>query len=212
MNKLLTKSTLSATIALTLIACGDGGDGGGGGGVAGIGGSGFISSGSVTGFGSVFVNGVEFATSSTVFDIDDSGSGSQADLAVGMVVTVNGTVNDDGVTGNATSISFDDQLQGPVSNITAVIADPDEENRSFTSLGTKVLINRFNTSFDVSGTIIAPNFNFDGIKDEDHVEISGFFNAAGELVATRVELKATAFSTSNIVELKGSITGLINTS
>ncbi len=208
MNTLLTKSALSAAIALTLVACGGSGSSGG---VAGIGGSGFISSGSVTGFGSVFVNGVKFETGSATFDIDDSGSGSQDDLAVGMVVTVNGTVNDDGVTGTATSISFDDQLQGPVSNITAVIDDPDEENRSFTTLGIKVLINRFNTSFDVSGSIIAPNFDFDGIKDDNHVEISGFFNDAGDLVATRVELKATAFSTSDIIELKGSITGLINT-
>ena len=208
MNTFLTKSALSAAIALTLAACGGGA---GGGGVAGIGGSGFTSSGSVTGFGSVFVNGVEFETSSTLFDIDDSGGGSQADLAVGMIVTVNGTVNADGITGTATSISFDDQLQGPVSAITAVFADPDEENRSFTTLGTTVRINRFNTSFDVSATVNAPNFDFDGIKDGDHIEISGFFNAAGELVATRVELKATAFNISNIVELKGTIAGLVST-
>ena len=51
MNTLLTKSALSATIALTLVACG-GGDSGG---IAGIGGSGFTSSGSVTGFGSVLL-------------------------------------------------------------------------------------------------------------------------------------------------------------
>lgn len=210
MNSLLTKSALSATIAFTLVACG--GVGGGSGGIAGIGGSGFTSTGSVTGFGSVFVNGVEFETSDTVFDIDDSGTGSQADLAVGMIVTVDGTVNADGVTGTATSISFDDQLQGPVNAITAVLADPDEENRSFTTLGTAVSINRFNTSFDVSSTVNAPNFNFDTIKNDDHVEISGFFNDAGELIATRVELKAKTFRTSDIVELKGTIFGLVNTS
>jgi len=211
MNSLLKKSALSATIALTLVACG-GGVGGGSGGIAGIGGSGFTSTGSVTGFGSVFVNGVEFETSGTVFNIDDSGTGSQADLAVGMIVAVDGTVNADGVTGTASSISFDDQLQGPVSAITAVLADPDEENRSFTTLGTTVHINRFNTSFDVSGNIKAPNFDFDSINDGDHVEISGFFNDAGELVATRVELKATAFSTSNIVELKGTVSGFTDVS
>ena len=116
MNTLLTKSALSAAIALTLVACGGSGSSGG---VAGIGGSGFISSGSVTGFGSVFVNGVKFETGSATFDIDDSGSGSQDDLAIGMVVKVNGSINDDGVTGTATSISFDDELQGPVSSLSA---------------------------------------------------------------------------------------------
>ena len=203
MNTLLTKSALSAAIALTLVACGGGA--GGGGSIAGIGGSGFTSSGSVTGFGSVFVNGVEFETSGTVFDIDDSGSGSQADLAVGMIVTVNGTVNTDGVTGTATSISFDDQLQGPVSNLSG--PDLDGENQTFSILGKLVRINLINTSFDVSSTVNAPNFNFDTIKNNDHVEISGFFNDAGELVATRVELKAITFSTSDIVELKGTVSG-----
>ena len=201
MNKLLTKSTLSAAIALTLVACGDGA--GGGGGVAGIGGSGFISSGSVTGFGSVFVNGVEFETSGTVFDIDDSGSGSQDDLAVGMVVTVNGTVNDDGLTGNATSISFDDQLQGPISSVSA--PDLDGDNRTITVLGKTIHISAIDTAFDVTGLLTGTAFDFDLIAAGNNVEISGFFNAAGDLVATRVELKATAFSTSNIVELKGTV-------
>jgi len=208
MNIQFTKNSLSAAIAITLVACG--GPGAPDGGVAGIGGSGYISSGSVTGFGSVFVNGVEFETSNTIFDIDDSGSGSQDDLAIGMIVTVNGTVNADGITGTATSISFDDQLQGPVSNITAVIDDPDEENRSFTILGTTVRINAINTVFDVSSTIPGTAFSFNSIKDGNSVEVSGFFNTAGELIATRVELKATSFSTSNIVELKGKIANLVS--
>lgn len=211
MNTLLAKSTLSAAIVLTLVACS--GDGGvssvGGGGISGIGGSGFISSGSVTGFGSVFVNGVEFETSGTVFDIDDSGSGSQDDLAIGMVVTVNGTVNDDGVTGTATSISFDDQLQGPVSNLSG--PDLDGENLTFTILGTTVHISAIDTVFDVSG-ILPPGtpFNFGSIDNGNNIEVSGFFNTAGELVASRVELKDSTFSTSNIVELKGTIKELVS--
>ena len=131
MKKIFTTTALTTAIALTLTACNDTGESDGG--VAGIGGSGYVSSGTVTGFGSVYVNGVKFETDTTVFDIDDSGSGSQDDLAIGMVVTVNGTVNDDGVTGTADSISFDDQLQGPVSNITAVIDDPDVDVVSITT-------------------------------------------------------------------------------
>lgn len=203
MKTLLYKTALSAAIAASLISCG--GDSG----VAGIGGSGFYT-GTVTGFGSVFVNGVEFETSGTVFDIDDSGSGSQDDLAVGMVVSVNGTVNADGVTGNATSISFDDQLQGPVSSLSA--PDLDGENRTFTVLGTTVRINAIDTVFDVTGVLSGTAFDFDLITNSNSVEVSGFFNTAGELVATRVELKASVFSISDIVELKGSITGLVNTS
>lgn len=206
MNSKFTKSALSAAIALTLVAC----TGGGGGGLAGIGGSGFVSSGSVTGFGSVFVNGVEYETSGTVFDIDDSGSGIQDDLAIGMVVTVNGTVNADGVTGNATSISFDDQLQGPVSNLSG--PDLDGENQTFTILGTTVRINAVDTVFDVTGILAGTPFDFGSIANGNNVEISGFYNTAGEIVATRVELKATTFSISNIVELKGTVSGFTDVS
>ena len=208
MNAKLITCALSAAMVLTLNACGGGG---GVGSVAGIGGSGFISSGSVTGFGSVFVNGVKFETGSTIFDIDDSGSGSQADLAIGMVVTVSGTVNADGTTGTATSISFDDQLQGPVSTLTA--PDLDGENRNFKILGKTVLINAINTVFDVSGDLPQTTpFNFGIIANGNNVEISGFWNDAGELVATRVELKATVFDPSNIVELKGTVTGFTDVS
>lgn len=205
MNTLLSKSSLSTAIALTLVACA--GDSGG---LAGIGGSGFISSGSVTAFGSVFVNGVEFETGNTVFDIDDSGSGSQDDLAIGMVVTVNGTVNADGITGTATSISFDDQLQGPVSNLSA--PDADGDNRTFTVLGTLVHISAIDTTFDVTGILGNTAFSFDLIANANNVEISGFFNTDGELVATRVELKAATFSTGDVVELKGTISGFTDIS
>lgn len=201
MKTLFYKSALSAAIAASLISCG------GGSGVAGIGGSGFVATGAITGFGSVFVNGIEFETSSSTFDIDGS-SGTQSDLAVGMIVNVSGSINSDGITGNATSISFDDQLQGPVASVS--LAD-DNDNRTLTILGTTVRINSVNTLFDVSGALPPTVFNFDNIAAGNSVEISGFFNDSGVLIATRVELKATAFSPSNIVELKGTISGLANT-
>ena len=204
MNSRLIKNALPAAIALAISACG-------GSAVVpvltGIGGSGFVATGTITGFGSVFVNGVEFETSNSLFDIDGS-SGSQSDLAVGMVVQVSGSVNDDGVTGTATEIRFDDQLQGPVSNL---FRNTDGENLSFVVLGTTVRVNSVDTVFDVTGTLSGTPFNFDTIANNSNVEISGFFNAAGELVATRVELKDVTFNAASIVELKGTISGLTNT-
>ncbi len=208
MNTLLKRSSLSAAIALTLVACG-----GGGGGLAGIGGSGFISSGSITGFGSVIVNGVKFETNDATFDVDGV-SGTQNDLAIGMIVNVNGSINDDGITGTATSISFDDELQGPVSGLLALDPNADNLTRTFTVLDVKVIIDSGSTTFDISGENNVPPgtiFNFDTIADNNNVEISGFFNSAGNLLATRVELKNVAFDTSSIVEVKGNISNLINT-
>ncbi len=204
MNKLLIKSTLATAIALSIAACSPADNEG----VAGIGGSGYVSSGSVTGFGSVFVNGVEFETDSSTFDVDGV-QGTQDDLAIGMIVQVSGSINADGITGNATSIRYDDQLQGPVKGLTA--PDADGITRSFTVLGTNVIIDSGSTSFDVSGDVTLPvntPFDFDSIADNNNIEVSGFFDSSGNLQATRVELKDITFDNSSIVEIKGTISAL----
>jgi len=78
-------------IALLLASCG------GGQLTAGIEGSGapVTTVGSITGFGSIFVNGVEYATAGAQIGIDGQ-PGTEAQLSVGDVVTVVGTVNADG--------------------------------------------------------------------------------------------------------------------
>ncbi|MCU7855552.1 MAG: hypothetical protein KZQ79_07650, partial [Candidatus Thiodiazotropha sp. (ex Lucinoma borealis)] len=67
LGKLLISATTAALIA-TLYSCG----GGGGSQVAdgGIGGTG-VSMGRVTGFGSIFVNGIEFETDNASFTVND---------------------------------------------------------------------------------------------------------------------------------------------
>ncbi len=109
----------SAATALTLLvaACGGGGsaDGGiggtGGGGGGGIGGTG-VALGTITGFGSVFVNGVEFSSSGTVIKRDDS-TVSQSDLRVGMVARVDGSITNQ----QATTITVDSAIKGRVEQV-----------------------------------------------------------------------------------------------
>ncbi len=81
----------------------------------GIGGSG-ISQGPITGFGSVFVNGIEhFLTSATiVVNGDEAGD---ADLKLGMIVRVAGAVDSAAGTGDATEIEYEQNLEGPVDSI-----------------------------------------------------------------------------------------------
>ena len=189
-------TTLAAALSLTtvLVACG----GGGSTDIAGIGGSGFVSSGTITGFGSVFVNGVKFETTRSSFDIEGT-QGTQDDLAIGMVVKVNGTINPDGVTGTATSIVFDDDLQGQVAGYTT-----DGLTASFTVMGIPVQLDSKTTYFDPDNGGIA----IDTITDGQFVELSGFFNGNGTLIAFRIENKN---GSDNNVELKGNITGLNGT-
>ena len=207
MNKSMLYSAITAALAINIAACGSGSSGSD---VAGIGGSGItptggvISSGTITGFGSIFVNGVEFETPPNV-TIDDNPS-SDDQLALGMRVTVNGTVNADGVTGTAESVSYDDDLDGPVSNLAPV--GNDGLFQTLTVLGRQVHISSTSTSFDVTGDLAGTTFDFDSIANDNHVEISGFLNSSGVLIATRVELKALVFDTSSIVEIKGIITSL----
>jgi hypothetical protein len=165
--------------------------------------SGLASSGVITGFGSIFVNGVEFETGSATFNVDGV-SGTQTDLAIGMKVDVEGTINADGVTGMATHVDFDEELQGPVSGINV----GDGQTRSFTVLGTTVIIDINDTRFDDDNG----DFSFDTIEDKDNVEISGFFDEMGALHATRIELEDDVFNASSIVEVEGTISGLSGTS
>jgi hypothetical protein len=199
MNKSILNSAIAAAMAIGLAACSSGGSD-----VAGIGGSGVTpsavkSSGTITGFGSVYVNGVKFDSSSSTISIDDN-PGVESDLAVGMRVTVSGTLIDDS-NGTATSISFNDDLEGPVSNIQTL---PYDTTRTLTILGRQVVIDSTTTSFDISSTLTGP-FDFDSIADNNHVEISGFLDSNGVMKATRVELKAAVFDVNSIVEIKGTV-------
>ena len=194
---------LPTLLAAGLIAC----SGGGGDQVAGIGGSGYISTGTVTGFGSVFVNGVEFETDASSFEVEDSSS-SQSALKVGMVVQVNGSVNPDGISGDATEIRFGDLLDGPVASRlgeTGVIPNADGTQKLFRVLGTNVIVDAVDTTFD--GT----NFDFNTIVLNNTVEISGFYDENQVLRATYIHLKSANFNPAEDVEIEGLITNLSGT-
>ncbi len=107
---------LAGASALVLAACGGGGSSGGIGGTGGggIGGTG-VAYGTITAFGSVWVNGVEYSTSNTTFKTDDNpnGGGSQNDLRIGMVVRVDGSVS--GAT--ASTITVDESIKGFVEQV-----------------------------------------------------------------------------------------------
>ncbi|MDD5393948.1 MAG: DUF5666 domain-containing protein [Thiothrix sp.] len=85
----------------------------------GIGGTG-ISTGVITAFGSVFVNGVEYDTGTATFTRDGMPVyRDRTEYHVGEYVTVKGKVNPDGVTGTATELVFNNVLEGPVTTVSA---------------------------------------------------------------------------------------------
>lgn len=157
-----------------VVACG----GGGGANLAGIDRLG-VSTGTITGFGSIFVNGVRYSTTGTAFDIDDA-PGSQSDLQVGQQVTVQWSSIDEGVTRRAVEVFYDDSVEGP---ITSGSIDP--VTQSFVVLGQTILV-------DADTSFAAPLIDLDSLSDGNVVEVSGLLaNSGGGVVvrATRVERK-----------------------
>jgi hypothetical protein len=151
--------------------------------------------GPITGFGSVFVNGVEYITANAQILIDRQ-PGTEAQLHAGQVVTIKGSVNDDGVTGTATEVSFDGDVQGPVAQI-------DLTNNTAVILGQTVRVTGstlFDDSFQPGDLTSLQNGSL-------FVEVSGFSNGAGEIMASRVDLKSAG---SNL-QVKGAIQALNTT-
>ncbi len=155
----------------------------------------------ITGFGSVFVNGVEYETTNANVNIDgvENAQGGDAGLKLGMVVSLSGDAT--GANGNAVSISFNDEVEGmvttlPVSNGTG--------GYTLTVMGLTINMDE-DTVFEnaVDGTLAISDIVIGNI-----VEVSGYSAGDGTVWATRVEMKSNARADGDTVELKGVIRDL----
>jgi len=152
------------------------------------------SRGLITGFGSVYVNGVKYDTVDTQFDANDDNNDnkvSQSDLHVGQFVTVTGSIDANGTTGQASLISYKSELQGPVKNITTDPADPTGQTGTMEVLGRLVTVD--------ANTKIDNGLTFSDLVNGNFVEISGFTTASG-VTATYVQKQ-----TDTKVEVMGKI-------
>lgn len=155
--------------ALVLAACGGGGSSGGIGGTGGggIGGTG-VAYGTITDFGSVWVNGVEYQSGTATIRIDDTVH-PESDLRRGMVVRVDGSIS--GAT--ASTITVDDAVKGFVEQVI-------DANRMVV-MGQTVQIDN-TTRFDNN---VVP-------VQGDRVEVHGLIAGDGLIAAGYIEKKATA--------------------
>lgn len=159
--------------ALSALSCSGGG--GGGTGITGASASASVSSGAITGFGSVKLTGKEYQTQNSAFVVDGQ-AGVEADLKIGMVVTVNGLLFSDG-TRTASIITQEDVVEGEIQAIPGT-------NDRLVILGQTVLIDN-GTVFDNN---IVPQ-NITGLAVGDLVEVNGFVTGKGLIRATRIEKK-----------------------
>ena len=122
----------------------------------------------ISGFGSIFVGGIEFDTATAIVTIEGDPA-LVSDLKLGMVATVRGTVDARGRRGVAQRVAVEHLAEGPIESI-------DGARGTLRVLEQQVLTDS-STVFDPALDQLAPG---------DYLEIGGFFDASGRIRATRV--------------------------
>jgi hypothetical protein len=145
-----------------------------------------VTMGPISGFGSVYVNGVRYATADTDIEIDGV-KASLSDLRVGQVIDLKGKAGDGSAT--ADFIRYSHNLEGPVTSV-------DAPALRFVAMGQTVLVG--------SDTSFGEGVSLDGLVVGDIVEVSGLVNAEGQIEATRVDL----WSGSGPYDVFGTVSGL----
>jgi hypothetical protein len=150
--------------------------------------------GTISGFGSVIVNGVKFDDSSAAVTMDGAVAARDR-LRVGMVVQIRGRIRGDG-TGTADSIRYEDCVEGPITAMNQV-------QNTLTVLGQTVHVDD-GTVFD--GVTLRDMNSF---SIGDTVEVSCLPDpVSNRFQATRMERKGTFANGVTEVEVKGPVANL----
>jgi hypothetical protein len=197
-------SALALGSAVLMAACGGGGEGTDTAGV-GTGGTGSFSVGTVTGLGSVYVNGVRYEDEGARL-VDDDGNvkvlgADDNPLKVGMVVKVTGSVDDTGTVRKATEIEVGAEVKGPVTAVDA-------------AAGT---FNVFGITVRTSAATVYGNFGgVAALATGNVIEVYGQPDTDGSIVATYVEREAGSVAVfvadDGEYRLRGEVAGLSGSS
>ncbi len=176
----------------------------------GIGGTG-ISTGTVTEIASISVNGVKFNTDNASIYIEGArvddqcvAGGNETCLRdvlgfnEGQVVRVVGSFNDDGKTGTADAVYYNDTIEGPVE--AGSIVQIDASTLRLLVMEQTVIINSETELFDTAPAPITLN----DISDGDLIEVSGLIDEQNRIQAGYVLNKGT-YTSGDSVEIKGVI-------
>ncbi len=148
----------------------------GGGGATG---TGYIANGTLSGFGSIFVNDIEFFTDQANISINGVQNRPESDLRIGMVLTVDGSLGGSGTTGTASTVVYQANALGLIDRAPT----PDGAGGfEFGVLGQSISIE--------SRTIFAGFLSPTDLQVGDYVEVSGFPSETGVL-ASRIERKSS---------------------
>ncbi len=147
--------------------------------------------GPITGFGSIFVNGVKFETDNAEISVNGNTTADDGQLKLGMVVQVLATTTSDDQVSMASQVVFDSDIIGPITEITEF-----STYRELVVLGRHIIV-REDSVFD--------GISFETLVAGQVVAISGLANSDGELVASRIEKISDEFVTGQQLEVEGTI-------
>lgn len=131
-----------------------------------------IKTGVITGFGSIYVDGQRFLTDTTIFDVNGQSGQTIEQLQVGMKISMSVQQSDDEQTPTASSLHYDNDAEGVVTAI-------DRNNQQLEVAGMVVRYSDLTHFIGITENSLAVN---------DRIEISGYLDGAGVLVATYIEL------------------------
>ena len=187
-----------AAAVVLLSACGGGGDAGSAGASVSATGTRSYAAGTISGFGSVIVNGVRFDNSTATVS-DDEGQAAAADnLRLGMRVEIQGgAVHDDGTgpRAEASAIRFGSELVGRVSALDATAKSLVIVNQTVLVTDTTVIDDRLAGGF--AGITVGSVLEVHGTRDA----------TTGTITATRIEPVAAVAS----FKLRGPVANLDTT-
>ncbi|MDX1824002.1 MAG: DUF5666 domain-containing protein [Thiohalomonadales bacterium] len=178
----------------------------------GIGGTG-ISTGTVTGIGSITVNGVKFNTDNAAIYVEGVRVDDQCPPAAtaedclrnylgfneGQVVRVVGTFSADGRTGTATAVYYNDSIEGPVTSVTQI----DATTLQLVVMGQNIIVTSQTYLFDTTPAPITLN----DINVGELIEVSGLLDDQNRIYAGYL-LSKGLYDPSDQVEIKGIIESL----
>src|SRR5215472_12407288 len=150
-----------------------------------------VATGVITGFGSIYVNGVHFQTTSALI-VKNGQTVDQSQLAVGEVARIMGQENESDGQGDAGEVDVDEAVVGPISAI-------DTTNNKVTVLDQTVLINA-GTSFGKG----VPSGDISGLTMGEVIRVDGMRDSSGNIVATRIDQG----SSSDPLQVVGTVSGL----
>ncbi|WP_455212282.1 DUF5666 domain-containing protein [Kaarinaea lacus] len=140
---------------------------------------------------SLDVNGITYTTSDSTINNEEGGN-----LDVGMVVIVDGMMDEENHYGEAHKIHYEADIKG------VVVANDVANSNTLNIMGQTIVV-------DDMTMYVSDNTNYptlDTIPVNAYVEVSGFLHMDGTLKATRVELEAEAYEVGMMLKVKATIT------